>query len=323
MSSQTNIYYVGPTADAAERLARELSVEVQSSEFPAQAKTGDVVFLAARCDTPIAAGLPGGNAFSACRTLKNNPQIRVFLVLEGEDPFAPEIARFCLADGCIQDDGQSFTGLEAVRARMVVESKRASVDEMLASLEREIASDEGKKHSAIQRMMAEQRHDWVLEHLADPATGLFCGPFASFKLEEEFKRATRFHQPLSLILLDLAEESLPTDPGSRDSCLAEAASVFLTASRDIDVLARFTETTFLMLLPGTGSAGATSVARRMLDELRERRFHGDAELSPAAGLATIPDSGIADRHAFLARAEACLRLARQGQDSDGLCVSCE
>ena len=321
MSNTNRVFFVGPDRALADRLAEELEREVESG-FPANAESGDTVFLSTSGDG-IAARLPGGNAFSACRLLKNNPQIRVFLVVVGRDDYAAEIGRFCLADGCVTVGDDGAIDLEAVRARAAVDRRRTSIDDLLASLEREIASDEGRKDSAIQRMMAEQRHDWVLDHLTDGTTGLFAGPFANFKLEEEFKRAVRFHQPLSLILLDLEEGSLPADGSKRDTCLAEAASVFLTASRDIDVLARFTETTFLMLLPGTGSAGASAVARRMLDELVERRFSGDTELVPSAGLATVPASGISDRHAFLARAEACLRLAQQGRAPDRLCVSCE
>jgi len=296
------------------QLADRLGEAVQQG-FPENAAPGDTVFLSVHGGE----GLPGGNAFTACRTLKDAGPVRVIVMVDAEDRYSAEIARFCLADGTVVVDGGEVGDLSAAQSRPGGTRERAPIDELLESLEKELASDEGRKESAIQRMLEGQHQDWVLEELTDKATGLFAAPFASFKLDEEFKRAMRFHQPLSLLLLDLGSD-LPTSPAARDACLAEAASVFLTSCRDIDVLARFTETTFLFLLPGTGSAGAAVLARRMIQELDERALDEGA-LEPRAGLATIPASGIEDRATFLARAEACLRLARDGQGEGGLCVT--
>jgi GGDEF domain-containing protein len=212
-----------------------------------------------------------------------------------------------------------FSAVDSVTA---LDRDRVDTDALLARLEDRMARDAGGQASAVQRMAQDGRQSWVLEHLTDHATGLFCAEFASFKLDEEFKRATRFHQALSLILLDLGR-GLPAATEARDRLLAEAAGVFLVALRDIDVLARFSDTAFLFLLPGTGAAGAAVVAQRLLLELRERAFSGGFRLDPHAGLATAPAAGIADRGALLARAEACLGLARQGQGTGRLCVSCE
>lgn len=314
------IYYAGPAGGVAEQLAAKLGQPVRTG-YPSAAKAGDLVFLSAR-PGDAGAQLPEGNAFAACRALKQEPEVRVFVLIDRADSYSAEIARFCMADGSVVVDGDQVGDLAPVKKAFSASRERTPVDELLESLERELASDEGKKNSAIQRMLEDQRHDWVLDELTDKATGLFAAPFASFKLEEEFKRAVRFHQPLSLLLLDLGGNALPQHPSARDGCLAEAASVFLTACRDIDVLARFTDTTFLFLLPGTGSAGASVLARRMIGEL-EARSTDAATLVPRAGLATVPASGITDRGAFLARAEACLRLAQDGQGEGGLCVSCE
>jgi diguanylate cyclase (GGDEF)-like protein len=317
-----NVYCLGAPPALQQQLAAKLNASLRL-EYPDDARTDDIVFLAVSADHGAAAKLPRGNAFTACRHLKSRTGVRVFLIVQHDDPYSAEIGRFCLADGCVVVDRDGAGDLSAVEASLSAARGRTAVDELLENLERELASDEGKKNSAIQRMLSDQRHDWVLDHLMDRATGLFSSAFASFKLEEEFKRATRFHQPLSLILLHVDESRLPANAAGRDACLAEAASVFLTMSRDIDVLARFTETTFLFLLPGTGSSGAAHLARRMLRELRSRVFAGDGERTATAGLATIPAHGVTDRGAFLARAEACLRLAQSGHAPDGLCVSCE
>ncbi|MHC5062846.1 MAG: GGDEF domain-containing protein [Planctomycetota bacterium] len=172
-------------------------------------------------------------------------------------------------------------------------------------------------------MREEDHREGFLSALTDAETGLFDGPFATFKLDEEFKRATRFHQPLSLVLLDCGIVSWPEDPTDRSLVLAEVASIFLSECRDIDTLARFTETEFLFLLPGTGVDGATAVARRMLEQLRSHRYSVEIELDPVVGLATVPASGISDKREFLERAVSCLAAARSGAGEAGLCASCE
>jgi GGDEF domain-containing protein len=144
--------------------------------------------------------------------------------------------------------------------------------------------------------------------LQDPETGLFDGPYATLKLDEEWKRAMRFHQPLSLLLLDLGPRLRSLDEATRRATLAEAAGVFLNECRDIDVLARFAPTVFLLLMPGTGPDGAEVVSKRILATL-DQRFGTALGLCPAGGLCSVPSSEIPDRRAFLAVAEACLRRA--------------
>jgi GGDEF domain-containing protein len=97
--------------------------------------------------------------------------------------------------------------------------------------------------------------------------------------------------------------------------------VFLNECRDIDIIGRFTESTFMALMPGTGPAGATVVARRMLEGVRDRRESNPWVGTPHAGLVTVPSAEIGDCRAFLARAESCLQLAREGRGEDGFCAS--
>ncbi|MEM7205520.1 MAG: GGDEF domain-containing protein [Planctomycetota bacterium] len=304
------IYYCGRDEGVAEQISQRLGRPVQR-EFPTTANPGDLVFLDVRVEDAAAARLPGGNAFSACRTLKQDPKVRVFLLVAPEDRFAPEIGRFCLADGAVELGADGALGdVGAVEACLLAPFDRTPVAELLASLESELKSDEGLRSSMIQNILCLTPIDTLTRQLTDPVTGLFSAPFASFKLEEEFKRAIRFHQPLSLVLIDVGEETLPTEPEASDRCLAEVASVFLNECRDIDILARFTESTFVFLLPGTGSAGAEALVRRILTELANRPFADDARLQPQAGMATVPAAGIDNRREMLARAEAGLRLAR-------------
>ena len=318
------LFWVGTTKAVREKLQEGLGRPVDEG-IPLDPSPGDLVFLEVFADLGSLPAVPGGNAFSACRALKEDTRVRVFAVLREADPYSAEIARFCLADGVLEWDGKELKGMDQVREKMTPHRQRVSVDALLARLERELKSDEGRQASAIQRILHRGTEDPLQEVLTDPDTGLYTGQFASFKLDEEFKRSSRFHQPLSLILVDIGDVAgaLPEDGAQRRELLADVASVFLNECRDIDVLGRFTETTFLFLLPGTGLDGADRVASRMLHSLREREYGAGIRLDPKAGLVTVPATGIGERRAFLARAEACLRVAQQGGGEGGLCTCWE
>ncbi len=309
--------YFGDSDKARRHLADTLGVTIHAGMPEDDSKVG-CVFL----EASAGAGLPAGNAFTACRQFKERTDWRVYVLVEADDAITPEIARFCLSDGSFELGPEGLTNSVAeIRERLVPHRPRVSIEALLNRLEKEIASDEGREASALQRMLEDEGGQNLLSRLVDPETGLFDGPFASFKLDEEFKRSVRFHQPLSLLLLDIGvdlEESFFDANGRRDY-LAEVAAVFLNECRDIDIIGRFTELTFMVLLPGTGAAGSEILARRMLSGVRERAESAGVPASPSAGLATMPAAGVHNRQAFLARAEACLQLARGEQDQEGFC----
>ncbi len=314
-------YYIGPSAAVRQELESLLGIECLPT-LPDEAARDDLVFIDVTACQDANGKLPGGNAFTACRRVKDRTRARVFLLVEAGDTLTPEIARFCLADDTIAlESGRLAGGAEVILERLQPQRKRLDVDALLARLEKEIASDVGRQSSVLQRMLAAGGESTVFDDLTDSETGLFDGPYASFKLDEEFKRSQRFHQPLSLLLLDIGVD--PESCSDRQQFLAEVASVFLTECRDIDLIARFTADTFMVLMPGTGPDGAELMAKRMLEGVRQKIHAAGANGSPCGGLATMPAAGMHDRQVFMARAEACLRLARDGRGQEGFCSSSE
>jgi GGDEF domain-containing protein len=271
---------------------------------------GDLVVMesvATNADAQAAglSGLPGGHAFAAVHAWKA-AGADVHVVVDAGDAIGVQLARFCLANAVLTWDPRRGQ-LDA--AELLAQQKprtKAGLDELLARLEPQLASSRGE--SSLQRLLRFEREDSIGNRLQDVETGLFDGPYATWKLDEEWKRAHRFHQPLSLLLLDLGPGLQSCGDVDRRALLAEASGVFLNECRDIDVLARFAPTVFLMLLPGTGPDGAEVVANRILAALRQR-FAGHPAVRPAGGLGSVPSAEIPDRRAFLAMTEACLRRA--------------
>lgn len=283
------LFATGPTAAPIERAA-----------------AGDIVVVEAQAAECMA--LPTGHAFGGVRALKDR-RLSVYVVVADTDRVGAQLARFCLADGVLRWNAVGGV-LDAAELQTAPRATaRTSVDDLLARLEAE--QNTRGRDSALQRLLQFEREDSLSNWLQDPETGLFDGAYATLKLDEEWKRAMRFHQPLSLLLLDLGPRLRSLDDATRRATLAEAAGVFLNECRDIDVLARFAPTVFLMLMPGTGPDGAEVVGKRILATLDQRfgKAHG---LRPAGGLCSVPSSEIPDRRTFLAVAEACLRRAEAG-----------
>ncbi|MFM1873202.1 MAG: hypothetical protein RL398_2624 [Planctomycetota bacterium] len=317
MSGTMKWYWVGDRADVLAAVTKAMA-GAPSGGSPDAAVAGDTIVVDARAGA-AAAALPHGHVFAGVRALKNKRGVRVFVVHDADDKVAKELARFCLADGSLPYAAATGTLDTSALAPSRSASDRPSVDQLLAKIEVDLAN-KGGGESTLQRLLRFESDVSLLTRLQDPETGLLDGHYATLKLEEEWKRAKRFHQPLSLLLLDVGSELAEAADKPRRRALAEVAGVFLNECRDIDVLARFAPTVFLFLLPGTGSDGAEVLARRMLAALRERDF-GDVELAPACGLVTVPSSEVPDRKAFLVIAEACLRRAQAGEGRDGVCSS--
>jgi len=310
---------IGGDADLVSSLSAACAHEV-GRDLPADLAAGDLVIIDARGSVPLGTG----NAFATCRAIKEDPGVVVFLLISDDDCYSREIARFCMANGClVKGEHGELSGLEGMVGSLDTEVRKVPLDALLARLERDLQGDSERGQEVLRRMSGLDQPDHLLDYLTDAETGLFDGPFATFKLDEEFKRAMRFHQPLSLILLDCGIEGWPENLPDRSTVLAEIASIFLNECRDIDTLARFTESEFLFLLPGTGTDGAMAVARRMLGELRNHDYSVEVALEPLAGLVTVPANGISDKRAFLTKAESCLNAARSGAGHAGLCASWE
>jgi GGDEF domain-containing protein len=291
-----------------------------SNEPATELQSGDAVVVEAFASLAGREDVLGGNAFSACRAWKQTRGVSVHIVVRTEDPTGVLLARFVLADGVMRLDQQGHVdGLEHLAPRDRGKTHK-NIDTLLDRYGAALAN-------ADQSELAGRVREWessvsFLQRLQDAETGLFDGPYTALKLDEEWKRSQRFHLPLSIVLLDIgtAAAAMPAGP-DRSVLLAEVASVFLNECRDIDVLGRFTTTTFLFLLPGTPPLGAQALARRLLQALSSREY--SVPLRPAAGVASVPMAGISDRRQFLVVAEECLRRAREDAGASGVVVAWE
>ncbi|HTC19962.1 MAG TPA: GGDEF domain-containing protein, partial [bacterium] len=102
--------------------------------------------------------------------------------------------------------------------------------------------------------------------LRDTLTGLYNRRYFHQILDYELNRAKRYHQPLSLIFIDLDHFKEINDSFGHsvgDQFLKQIAQKLNSLFRTTDLLARYAGDEFVAVLPATNSEGAMILARRL------------------------------------------------------------
>jgi diguanylate cyclase (GGDEF)-like protein len=270
----------------------EFAAVKSHEELLKQAPTaGDVLLLDGR--------MSGANVYDVCRQLAGKTRCRTYVVVEKSNRTAEGIAHFCGATGTL---ARPLSGADLRRVLGANEAARPQLPQASRTSEPKSPSFP----DALLRDLSGAVDQNVVTALVDPETSLFNYAYLNYKLDEEFKRAQRFGQPLSCVMLGFEGEC-------SDAVLRELAGIFLSASRDTDVLGRFDVASFLFFLPSTGPDGAQIMAKRVQDEARKhglRDLVGDP-LSIAVGISTMPHPQIARREDLFARARKAFLEAQK------------
>jgi len=120
----------------------------------------------------------------------------------------------------------------------------------------------------VQRKLEEQS-------ITDSLTSLKNRRFFDERLHEEFRRAQRYGDYLSLIMIDLDHFKQVNDRFGHpagDTVLREAAALIRASIRDPDICARYGGEEFAVILPKTHMTGALAVAERIWRELGAKDY---------------------------------------------------
>ncbi len=104
----------------------------------------------------------------------------------------------------------------------------------------------------------------------DRLTGALNQPHFMRLAESEFGRSQRYHHPLTLLALQIDYERPENTNPSRSvttNVMQVSARNCLKSIRGIDLLSRFGENRFIMLLPETNEAAGLLVARRLREQI--------------------------------------------------------
>lgn len=133
----------------------------------------------------------------------------------------------------------------------------------------------------------------------DELTGLYNRRHFLHVLQLEWKRASRFHHPLSLLMLDVDHFKKYNDTYGHkegDRVLKQMGHLLVKTLREVDTLARFGGEEFVVVLPDTDRNGALAVGEKLRRIVEAEKFTlTDQHAIPvtiSVGVANYPDDVI-------------------------------
>jgi diguanylate cyclase (GGDEF)-like protein len=130
-------------------------------------------------------------------------------------------------------------------------------------------------------------------------------------LAQEIQRATRYHLPLSLLLLDVDHFKIYNDTYGHlagDDVLRQVALLSVQAARKTDVVARYGGEEFALILPNTDREGSLALAERIREIIAAFPWPL-GEVTVSIGIATH-SSEHTDENRFIAEADGALYVAK-------------
>lgn len=135
--------------------------------------------------------------------------------------------------------------------------------------------------------------------ITDDLTGAFNYRYFTTKLNEEERRAARYNQPLSLIMLDIDHFKKFNDTYGHEAgnlILKELSRVAFNCVRDTDVFTRYGGEEFAIILPQTTQSEAQQIASRIRESIERTRFSiGEGlprqTVTVSVGMTSFPENG--------------------------------
>ncbi|HUJ17033.1 MAG TPA: diguanylate cyclase [Nitrospirota bacterium] len=145
----------------------------------------------------------------------------------------------------------------------------------------------------------------------DPATGLFGRPQFEAMFSKEFKRAVRFQQQMSCMLINLDGQKMMR---RADEGLVKAIIGLVQKTiREVDTAAWWSGEAFIVLLPNTIRNDALQAAARILEAVANHPFTWpDAtNVTMSIGVVGLPDHKIDSEQKMIDAADAVCRRAQE------------
>ena len=180
----------------------------------------------------------------------------------------------------------------------------------------------------LQERLVEMQSKLEEQSITDALTGLKNRRFFDERLREEFQRAQRYGDFLSLIMADLDHFKEVNDRFGHqagDAVLREAAALIRGSLRDPDICARYGGEEFAVILPKTHMTGALAVAERIWRAVSAKEFSIGADgtaplqtirVTASVGVAFYPSKDIVSSELLVRFADQALYEAkRQGRNN--------
>lgn len=159
--------------------------------------------------------------------------------------------------------------------------------------------------------------------IIDDLTGVYNYRYFAAKIEEEKRRASRYDQPLALIMIDIDwfkrfNDNYGHEVGNQ--VLIGLSAVIKRCVRDVDILCRYGGEEFIIILPQTVEREAMRIAERIRTEVETAEFGGGGGIPPlkltvSIGITSFPENRRAEDEIINAVDQALYRAKGSGKNT--------
>lgn len=256
----------------------------------------------------------------ALRRVRQTPPDLILL-----DVMLPDIDGYEVARRLKSDESIPFIPIILVTARDSTQDKVAGLDAgaddyltkpiNLPELEARVRSMLRIKR--LQDELEEQKRELERLSITDELTGLYNYRHIRELVREEFERAKRTHDPVTVAMLDLDRFKAINDTYGHqagDEVLKQMAEILRGTAREIDKIGRYGGEEFIVLLPGTDLDKATVFVERVRRKVAATAFDigrdEPVRMTTSAGLASYPEAPVRDPESLIRLADEALYAAK-------------
>jgi putative two-component system response regulator len=167
--------------------------------------------------------------------------------------------------------------------------------------------------------LIEEYESSIGSYYSDNLTGLYSHGFFHEYLDQELKKSMRYHDPFTLILVDVdffSQYNAANGSIKGDLLLRQIANIISENLRESDLAARYLSDVFAVLLTRCDAENAFPIAERIRQSI-ESRMEGVATVS--IGLTTYLINTTTNKNALLSEAqEALLQAKKMGKNKVAL-----
>lgn len=151
----------------------------------------------------------------------------------------------------------------------------------------------------------------------DGMTGLYNHRYLQQRLNEEFKRAQRYNDPLSCVMVDLDHFKKVNDTCGHpfgDQVVKDTADILRQCVREHDIVTRYGGDEFLIILPRTHFTGSLTVAERIwktLDSHTVTDGKNARKVTASIGISFYPNKNVTGPEQLIAHADEALYKAKR------------
>jgi diguanylate cyclase (GGDEF)-like protein len=174
-------------------------------------------------------------------------------------------------------------------------------------------------HLAIALENSELYRKLEVEAITDGLTGVYNYRFLIRTLDLEIKRATRFREVFSFMMIDVDNLKEYNDEYGHlrgSQALKDMGGILLRTCRDIDMVFKYGGDEFAVILPRTDLSGASTLAHRIVEAVRSFSFPGQpsTHLTVSIGIAVFPYNGLRREKLIEAADQVLYQAKHQGKN---------